>query len=442
MMVPSARFLRLALAATPVAFGVVLAPAWPVWLFALPWIVLAVGLVLDMGLAMRAQKPVVSGTIDPEVFVGEPCALEIRLENPSAAGNDVTGFVPESGTASIVKCVVPEGFRSADRATVQNGLALFDLQAVKRGAWSIDRVWINWTSRLGLLDVSLQQPLNLKTQVVPNIRTIQSGEVSLKVRDALFGSKNLATRGGGTEFHQLSEFSYGMDARSIDWKQSAKHRSLYVKERQAETNHQIIVAIDHGHLAREELDGISRLDHSIHSGLALTWAALMAEDQVGLFLFGERPSLFLPPKSGRPTFARIRSHLATVDVDHAQTNHALCMSTLQARLARRSLIVILSDFTDPLSADILIDYLAGLQRRHLVVFVSLVPIDLQRQARQQAITMDGLAESVSAEHLLIERHDVLARMRGLGIDVLECAPGDALSKVVAAYLDIKQRARL
>ncbi|MEO1397240.1 MAG: DUF58 domain-containing protein [Pseudomonadota bacterium] len=451
MIVPSPLFLKLALVATPVALGAVFWPSLPVMIFALPWIVLLAVFVVDVFLSVFSPKPFASGVIDPEIFVGETSDLEIRLSrtsNPSSVQE--TPWHPPSrlgfGQGQIspprIKFVVPAGFRSSGSVEAQNGLAIAPLQAVKRGTWKIDRIWVNWTSRLGLIDLSVRRPLDLETSVVPNIRTIQSGEVTLKVRDALFGSKNLATRGGGSEFHQLSEFSYGMDARAIDWKQSAKHRSLYVKEKQAETNHQIIIALDHGHLSREELQGVARLDHGIHAGLALAWAALMAEDQVGLFLFGPRPTLFLPPKSGRPTFARSRSHLADLEVEPEQTNHALCLSTLQARLARRSLVVILSDFSDPLSAEILIDYLAGLQRRHLVVFVSLLPVDLHDQAHGRAFSMDGLAQAVSAEHLLRERRDVLARMRGLGIDVLECAPGDALAKTVNAYLEIKQRARL
>jgi len=446
MMVPSPLFLKLALAATIVAIGVAFVSVLPNWLFAVPWIALLTVLVADMVLSAALKKPSINGNLDPQTFVGETAGLELELltsdGEPWAAPTTLLSRKAIHSNIPSLKFVVPAGLRHGGQMFAQNGKAVATLQAVKRGTWSIERVWVNWKSRIGLLDLSIQHPMALTTAVVPNIRTIQSGEVSLKVRDALFGSKNLSTRGGGSEFHQLSEFSYGMDARSIDWKQSAKHRSLFVKERQAETNHQIIVAIDHGHLSRDETDGIARLDHSIHAGLALTWAALMAGDQVGLFLFGQKPSLFLPPKSGRPTFARVRSHLADVEVEHEQTNHALSLSTLQARLARRSLVVILSDFSDPLSAEILLDYLTGLKRRHIVMFVSLIPVDLKTQARKQPSSMDGLAQSVSANHLLKERRDVLVQMRNLGIDVIECAPGDALSKIVNAYLGIKQGARL
>ncbi|MEL6967039.1 MAG: DUF58 domain-containing protein [Pseudomonadota bacterium] len=451
MIVPSPIFLKAALVATLMTLGAVFGSGVPAWLFALPGLLLLLISLWDGTMALFSPRPQVEGLIDDQVFVAEHGQLEFRLSarngepwQPRATPQNLRKFVPKAALAGnpLIRFTVPEGLLCDEELPVQAGLSVTDFQAVKRGSWGIDTVWIVWTSPLGLFDVSAKRDVGLTTACVPNIRTIQSGEVTLQVRDALFGAKTMATRGSGTEFHQLSEFSYGMDARAIDWKQSAKHRALHVKERQAETNHQIIIAIDHGHLAREELDHVSRLDHNIHAALALTWAALMAEDQVGLFLFADRPSLYLPPQGGRRTFAQIRSRVADVALQDAQTNHVLGLSTLQSALARRSLVVVLSDFSDPLSAELLVDYLAGLQRRHLVVFVSLRPVDLHQTARHRARSMDDVSAAVSADALLKERAAIFGKMRRLGIDVIECDPGDALTQIVNAYLDVKARARL
>jgi len=53
--------------------------------------------------------------------------------------------------------------------------------------------------------------------VSPNIRRVRSGEIDVAVRSALYGTKENFLVGEGSEFHQLRDFSRGMDPRSIDW---------------------------------------------------------------------------------------------------------------------------------------------------------------------------------------------------------------------------------
>ena len=68
--------------------------------------------------------------------------------------------------------------------------------------------------------------LGLETRVVPNIRLVQSGEITTTVQSTLFGQKENRAIGEGAEFHQLREFVKGMDVKSIDWKRSARQRML------------------------------------------------------------------------------------------------------------------------------------------------------------------------------------------------------------------------
>ena len=42
----------------------------------------------------------------------------------------------------------------------------------------------------------------------------------------------------------------------------------------AERNNNIVLALDNGHLMREEIDGLSKIDHMIRSALALGWAGI------------------------------------------------------------------------------------------------------------------------------------------------------------------------
>ena len=82
------------------------------------------------------------------------------------------------------------------------------------------------------------------------------GSDSVHGNDAFFGSKVQRQQGDGSEFDALRDYAPGMDPRSIDWKHSARHRSLLSKEFQTERNHQIVLAFDTGQLMSEHLGAI------------------------------------------------------------------------------------------------------------------------------------------------------------------------------------------
>ena len=114
----------------------------------------------------------------------------------------------------------------------------------------------------------------------------------LYFRDALLGTKSQRDAGEGAEFESLREYAPGLDTRFIDWKHSARHRRMLVREFRTERNHPIVLAFDTGHLMREPVDGMPRLDHSINAGLLLARVALAASDLVGAYSFDSRCASF------------------------------------------------------------------------------------------------------------------------------------------------------
>src|SRR6185312_3335757 len=116
--------------------------------------------------------------------------------------------------------------------------------------------------------------------------------IRLFARDAMFGLKAQLETGDGSEFHALRELVTGMDRRTIDWKQSARHMKLLAKEFRTERNHPVIFAIDTGRLMCEPLQGAPRLDRAINASLLMAFVSLKLGDRVGLFGFDIRPTLF------------------------------------------------------------------------------------------------------------------------------------------------------
>ena len=306
-----------------------------------------------------------------------------------------------------------------------------------RGEKALTGLAMRYRSRLRLFEIIANWPLDRKISVMPNIAPILNGTIQTQMLPLLDGAKDMQIRGDGSEFHQLRDFVAGMDPRTIDWKRSARMLRLTARETRAERNHQIVLCLDTGHLMGERLGDLSKLDRSINAALALAWAGGLGGDLVGFYSFNSRPHQFIPPRPGRMAFSRIQGVSAALRHDSAETNHTLGLSNLNAKLARRSLIVIFSDFVDSVTAELLVENLAVMTRKHLVLYVAIRDPALQELTHPDAVSLDAVSRSVSARQILRERQQVFDRLRRLGILCLDTEPGALTPTLVSRYMDIK-----
>ena len=143
-----------------------------------------------------------------------------------------------------------------------------------------------------------------------------------------------------------------MDNRFIDWKHSARHRKLLSKEFRIERNHQIVLAFDTGHLMAEPIGKLTRLDHAIHAGLQLGWVALRTGDFVGEFGFDARVRHYASPQRGVRSFVGLQRGAAHLGYFPEETNYTLGLAELNARLKRRALVVLFTEFVDTTTAQL------------------------------------------------------------------------------------------
>src|SRR5207253_9428278 len=127
--------------------------------------------------------------------------------------------------------------------------------------------------------------------ITPDIQGVKDEALRMFSRDAPFGMKAQLETGEGADFHALKDFTTGMDLRSIDWTQSARHAKLIGREYRTERNHHVVLAIDSGRLMCAPLDGAPRVDRAINAALLLAFVSLKLGDRVRLFAFDARPRI-------------------------------------------------------------------------------------------------------------------------------------------------------
>ncbi|EEA93377.1 DUF58 domain-containing protein [Pseudovibrio sp. JE062] len=394
-----------------------------------PWGLLAVLTTADLLLSFSHRKQL-SYKMVSEIFIGESQTLKLEIPR-MPAGLQAQLDWPEglSGDAKI----------SFARQANGVGIAEIECRGVRRGVWTFNHIWLCWTSKLKLFEFVPRLDFDLEIKVVPNIRLVQSGEIATKVQSALYGVKENRAVGEGAEFHQLRDFVQGMDVKSIDWKRSAKRRSLVSRELHAERNHHVILALDTGYLMGEKIGNLPKVDHAMTSALAVAWAAAIGGDQVGYYAYDLRPRSFVAPTQGRQAFARLRSWSSEQTYSGHETNHTLALTELNARTPKRSLVIVFTDFIDTTSAELLVENLAILSKRHLLIFVAIRDPAIEALIETPPEDLDGVAVLVAANQAINERRLVLERLTRLGITVLDATPETVTGRLISTYLEIKAR---
>jgi len=432
-MKPTARLVVLLAAGAPLSLILVLLDArlWPAGLI----YILAIAGLMGADFLLAPAKTAVRARIDrpASILIGEPATLTIEVAHPS----DATG-----GGDVVVDIDGPASALEAQWFTFEPGAAQRITVAINpthRGVIKLGTIWLRWHGPLGLAWRIKKQAGNDMISVVPNTRPIRREALNLRKQASFHGIKAQTDKGAGTAFDSLRDFVPGMDHRAIDWKHSARHLKLVCKEFETERNHQIVLAIDTGRQMSEPVAGVTRIDHAINAALLLAYASLRHGDRIGLFSFDAVPGRYLDPVSRMHDFPILQDRTARLDYSTTETNYTLGLVHLAARLRRRSLIVLFTEFVDTVTAELMIENLGRLARRHVVLFVSLGDVELRDRLDAPPHRMVDAAAAVVAYGLVRERDKVYERLRRMGVQCLETHDSTLAVDLVNRYLDVKRR---
>ncbi len=429
---PSTRAAMLLALAAPLAL-VVAAAAPGAWIAA-PALggALLVMVLLDALLAAPLADLRVIVPADGEV--GEPFHLTVLADFKG----DARGAAPWAALALDPR--LAPGGRLTAALSVDSGAWSAKLAALptRRGTAPVTAVWLRWQGPLGLACRQVMRPLEAAIRIRPNLAPARSPALQVFLRDAQYGMVARRIRGEGTDFEALAEYEPGMDRRRIDWKSSARHARLYAKEYETERNNQIVFAFDCGQTMCEPIGGLPRIDRAVTAALTTAWIALGAQDRVAVYGFAARPRVFSPFVTAPRDFRRLQDAAAALDYSAEQPNFTLALSTLAARLRRRSLVVVFSEFTDPTSAELMIESMRRLVERHRVIFVVMADAELAEFVAAPVVTAQDAAMAVTATSLQHQRALVLQRLRRTGIRVVEAPHEQIGNRLLDAYLAVKR----
>jgi uncharacterized protein (DUF58 family) len=434
MIYPTRMAVLIAIGGAPVTLLIALM-ASDRWFAAIAWpAVLLLLVIADALVGARPRAARARLELPGRVSVGEPFEAALHVNFEGAAPRAVQIGLDAGPLLVHVDADQPwldlEGGRGAGE---------IPLLAMRRGTAHVEQVWLRWRGMLGLVWKQRRIDLNGKLAILPDVRPVRERGARIFERHALQGLVAQLQRGDGSDFDALVEFRSGMDRNAIDWKQSARHIKLFAKEYHSERNNQIVFAIDSGRQMCEPIAGLTRLDRVVSAMLLTAWVALKLGDRISLNSFDSRPRVASGLVSGAGAFGEIQSLAAQIDYSADETNYSYALANLSARLTRRSMIVLFTEFTDLTSADFLVRAVARLVETHLLLIVVLRDDELETIRDAAPQSADDVTRAVTAGALLRDRLMVLTRLRHLGVHVVESEYDRVPDRLVQAYVDLKRR---
>lgn len=440
MIYPTQRLVLAAAAVAPLALVVaLLAPA--AWTAGLALILLLVMLAaIDAVTGPNAGDLSLTCHGPHSVNVGETFAIMIEATGRNAqpprrmeVAVELWGPIAAEGEPRLRLHPVPGRTHAAARLQVR---------AERRGTGVIAALWVRLPGLLGLVWKQRRVMMDRDILVTPDIRPTRTKGIALASKETFHGLLAKQEVGEGAEFEALTDYRQGMDRRAIDWKQSARHTHLIAKEYRIERNNNIVIAIDTGRSMCEPMESVPRMDSAVAAALLTAFVALKQGDRIGLFAFDSKPRASSKVVSGPRAFSTLQRVAAGIDYSANETNYTLGLATLASGLKRRSLVIVFTEFTDTVSAELMLSALGPLLGKHLLLFVVLRDAELEEFTAAEPRDADDVSRAVAAAGLLQERRLVLTTLRHRGVEVVEATAANAGPMLVNAYLDLKRRGRL
>ncbi len=438
---------RLAIVAAVVALGLLFYPGGPVNVVgavAVLTALLAIVALLDAAIGTSPGVLLLQREHPPVMVAGRDAQLswQVRSESTRTLRIGVADDLAPSLRAKVRRFSVKVPPGGSARVTTT-------LRPLRRGRFPLEHLTVRIDGRLGLGSRQRRVPISSTLRVHPPFRSRQEAE--LKIRRARIlevGLRSARGLGGGTEFEQLREYGPDDEFRRIDWTASARTGRTIVRTYRAERNQSVLIMLDNGRTMAGRVGGVPRVEHAMDATMMLTTVATRLGDKCGLVTFDRLVRTVVPPQRRTDQVTRVTEAMYSLEPELAESDYSSAFAQVVARFRRRAMLVLLTDLVDHAIEESLLPALPLITRTHLVVIAAVRDPQVEAWAegevhRDEGIDADAAAyRRAAAAQSLTDRRRTVARLRGMGVTVVDAAPGRLAGELADAYLLAKSAGRL
>ena len=203
-------------------------------------------------------------------------------------------------------------------------------------------------------------------------------------------------RGQGLAFHEVRDYRFGDDIRSIDWRVTARTNKPHIKVFTEERERTVILCIDANVAMRFGTRGTFKSVQAARAAALLGWQANGSNDRVGCIVFGlaDGVAFFRPTRSRQALWQTLKLLSAPAQVSpDAPVAPDTALHYLEPMAPRGALIFMISDFQN--ATDLLERRLGDIRRKCDIVLVAISdPADREIPAMETVIFSDHTGQKL------------------------------------------------
>lgn len=316
----------------------------------------------------------------------------------------------------------------------------YEIRPVKRGVYHFEFINVLCYSKIGLIQRRFKAYEPQNVGVYPSFIRLKETEMLAFMRsNQHFGLKKLHRIGNNKEFEQIKEYVSGDDYRKLNWKATARMNKLMVNEYQDERSQDVYQLIDMGRSMKMPFDGMTLLDYSINSALALGNVILKKNDKTGLLTYSTHVHTFIKSDNKKTQIHKLLQSLYAQKTLFQESNLEAVYTTLSKNTAGRSLLIIYTNYESVLSMERQLSILKKLSHQHLVLLVSFINSHLVEIAESNPKSTEEIYKKTLAEKTINEKKILMDQLNRYGIINFSVKPDELNIAVLNKYLEIKNR---
>jgi len=316
----------------------------------------------------------------------------------------------------------------------------YSLRPVKRGVYQFGRINVFASTKIGLISRRFKTGIPCNVKVYPSYIYLKQYALQAATHKLTEqGNKRIRKIGQQLEPDHIKEYVKGEDYRTINWKATARRNKLMTNVFQEERAQNVYCLIDKGRTMQSASNGMTLLDYSINSSLALAYVATLKGDKAGLLTFEKQFDTFVVASRQPGQMLRIQEALYAQSTTFMESDFSALYQHVNQHIKNRSLLLVFTNFDSVPAMQRQLNYLSMMAKRHAVLVIFFENTELEELSKKQPQTKEDFYETVISEKLAHEKRMIINKLRQRNILSILTHPNNLTVNTINKYLEMKVR---
>ncbi len=314
------------------------------------------------------------------------------------------------------------------------------LRPTERGEYQFGRLNIYVQSSICLISRRYVFSENVIVQTYPSFIQLRKYDMlAFSNRLTEYGIKRIRRIGHTMEFEQIKEYVQGDDIRTINWKASSKRNQLMVNQFQDEKSQPVYQIIDTGRTMQMSFHGLSLLDYSINSTLALANIILKKQDKAGMLTFSKKVDNLLAAERRSGQMEKFMEKLYNIKTDFSESDFSRLYVDIKQSIKQRSVILLYTNFEtiDGLRRQLL--FLKNIAKSHFLIVIFFDNTELNKIIFKSSVNIQEVYDKVIAEKFAFEKKLIVSELEKHGIQTILTQPENLTINSINKYIELKAK---